>query len=250
MPDRRAIVNPVKGKRPPETGSLAIVAATEVDLRLLARLADTPLVEQRKLYMSNLQIRANDQRRFTLVGPLVGAPYAAMVVESLNVWGIQQLIFIGWCGAVSTHVKSGDIIVPNSALVDEGTSGHYGDPSCRVALPARPLAHQVRLAMEHHGTSFHEGTVWTTDAIFRETVEKVKYYQAKGALAVEMELSAIFTVAGFHDLESAGILVVSDELSDYQWRPGFKAPAFQTARENACRAALTLGGVLGVQAEN
>jgi uridine phosphorylase len=32
---------------------------------------------------------------------------------------------------------------------------------------------------------------------FRETVEKVKHYQAKGALAVEMELSAIFTVAGF-----------------------------------------------------
>ena len=241
MPDRRAIVNPVKGKKPPDTGPLAIIAATESDLRLLARLADIPVVEQRKLYMSNLQVHADDQRRFTLAGPIVGAPYAAMIVEALGVWGVKTILFVGWCGAVSRRVKAGDIIVPDSAMVDEGTSGHYCDPSCRVALPARPLLHQARMALQLHGTKFHDGAVWTTDAIFRETVEKVKHYQAKGALAVEMELSAIFTVAGFREMESAGILIVSDELSDYQWRPGFKTPAFAAAREIACRAALTLG---------
>ena len=51
MPDRRAIVNPVKGKKPPDTGPLAIIAATETDLHLLSRLADTPMAERRKLYM-------------------------------------------------------------------------------------------------------------------------------------------------------------------------------------------------------
>ena len=167
-----------------------------------------------------------------------------MIVETLNVWGVEQILFVGWCGAVSGRIKSGDIIVPDSAMVDEGTSGHYCDPSCRVALPARPLVHQVRLALQHHGASFHDGSVWTTDAIFRETVEKVKTYQTKGALAVEMELSAIFTVSGFREMEAAGLLVVSDEVSDYTWRPGFKTPAFQAAREKACRAALTLGRVL------
>lgn len=247
MPDRRAIVNPVKGKTPPETGALAIIAATETDLHLLSRLADTPMAERRKLYMSHLQVHADDRRRFTLVGPLVGAPYAAMVVESLKVWGVETILFFGWCGAVSPRVKAGDIIVPDSAMVDEGTSGHYCDPSCRVALPARPLVHQVRLAIQHHGASFHDGAVWTTDAIFRETVEKVKHYQSQGAQAVDMELSAIFTVAAFREMEAAGILVVSDELSDYTWRPGFKTAAFKTARQKACRAALTLVQVLGAE---
>lgn len=241
MPDRRAIVNPVKGKKPPDTGATAIIAATEGDLRLLARLADAPVVEQRKLYMSTLQVRADDRSRFTVVGPMIGAPYAAMIVESLGVWGVEKIIFLGWCGAVAHRVKAGDIIVPDSAMVDEGTSGHYCDPSCRVALPARPLTHLARLALQHHGAPFHDGAVWTTDAIFRETAEKVKHYQEKGALAVEMELSAVFTVAGFREMEAVGILVVSDELSDYQWRPGFRTPAFKTARERACRAALTLG---------
>lgn len=245
MTDRRAIVNPVKGKKPPQTGSLAIIAATQGDLRLLERLADTPVVAQRKFYMSNLQVHADDRRRFTLAGPLIGAPYAAMIVDSLWVWGVKQILFVGWCGAVSHHVKAGDIIVPTSAMVDEGTSGHYCDPACRVALPARPLYDQIRLALQHHKARFLDGAIWTTDAIFRETVAKVKHYQKTGALAVEMELSAIFTVAGFREMEAAGILVVSDELSDYQWRPGFKTPAFKTAREKACRAALTLAAVLG-----
>jgi purine-nucleoside phosphorylase len=240
MPDRRAIVNPVKGKNPPDTGSLAIIAATRVDLRLLADLAEDPVVEKRKLYMSTLQVHADDKRRYTLVGPLIGAPYAAMVVESLKVWGVRQILFIGWCGAISTRVRSGDIILPENALVDEGTSGHYCDPSCHVALPARPLVHQIRLALQHHKASFHEGAAWTTDAIFRETVEKVKHYQKKGALAVEMEMSAVFSVAAFRQMEAAGILVVSDELSDYTWRPGFNTPAFKAAREKTCRAALTL----------
>ena len=64
MPDRQAIVNPVKGKKPPPTGSMAILAATESDLHLLARLASTPMVEQRKLYMSHLQVHADEESRF------------------------------------------------------------------------------------------------------------------------------------------------------------------------------------------
>jgi len=251
MPDRRAIVNPVKGKHPPETGRLAIIAATQTDLRLLVKLADIPVVTQRKLYLSTLQVHADDKRRYTLVGPLVGAPYAAMVVETLRIWGVEKILFVGWCGAISPRVTSGDIIVPESAMVDEGTSGHYCDPSCRVALPARPLTHQVRLALQHHGAAFHEGAVWTTDAIFRETVAKVKRYQSAGALAVEMEMSAIFTVAAFRGMEAAGTLVVSDELSDYTWKPGFKSPQFKTARTKTCQAALTLAkGIATVNGES
>lgn len=245
MSDRRAIVNPIRGKSPPHTGNLAIVAATEGDLRLLARLTDLPVVDQRKLFISRLSVVADDRQRFTLAGPLIGSPYAAMIVETLGVWGVKRILFIGWCGAVSPRVRAGDIIVPERALVDEGTSGHYGDPRCRVALPARTLAQQARQALRHHRAPFHDGPVWTTDAIFRETVEKVEHYQARGALAVEMELSAVLTVARFRGMEAAGILVVSDELSDFKWRPGFTTPAFRTAREQVCRAALTVGGRSG-----
>jgi purine-nucleoside phosphorylase len=171
-------------------------------------------------------------------------------VETLLVWGIRQILFIGWCGAVAKHVEAGDIIVPDSAMVDEGTSGHYLDPACRVALPSRHLAGQIHQTLERQGLDYHSGAIWTTDAIFRETVAKVKHYQRRGALAVEMELSAVFTVAAFRNAAAAGILVVSDTLSTYQWQPGFRTPAFKTARMAVCRAALSAVGYPEIRQKN
>ncbi|MDL2268592.1 nucleoside phosphorylase [Desulfosarcina sp. OttesenSCG-928-A07] len=245
MTDRTAIVNPVKGKYPPQIGGTAIIAATEADLQMIARLAAAPLVEHRNLYMSHLRIFANEDCRFSLVGPVIGAPYAAMILETLVVWGVDQVLFVGWCGAVSVNVRAGDLILPETAMVDEGTSGHYCGPSCRLSFPDRSLAGRVEEALTHCGADFHAGAVWTTDAIFRETVEKVRHYQENGALAVEMEVSAIFTVAAFREIAAAGILVVSDEVSDYRWRPGFRMPAFGDARKKACQTALKVAGDSG-----
>ena len=242
MSDRYAIVNPVKGKNPPKTGDMAIVAATESDLRRLGQLARTPVTQRRKLFMSALLVHADTHHRFTVVGPLIGAPYAAMVLESMCVWGVTRVVFIGWCGAVSSRIKPGDLVLPTGAMVDEGTSGHYGTPAGHTARPAPALTDQIRSALHRHGASHHEGVIWTTDAIFRETVAKVKHYQAQDALAVEMEMSAIFSVAAFRKIQAAGILVVSDEISDYHWRPGFRHPAFGAARHAACRAALDVAG--------
>jgi purine-nucleoside phosphorylase len=240
MPDRHAIVHPVKGRKPPVTGSLAILTATHNDTQLLFRLAEIPMVEQRKLYMSTLRIFSDDQRRFTVVGPFMGAPYAAMIIDTLQVWGVDTILFLGWCGAVAINVKAGDIILPDMAFIDEGTSSHYSDPPVATVLPSKSVTAQARQTLQQADLRLHEGSIWTTDAIFRETVEKVKHFQKKGALAVEMELSAVFSVANFRDMDAAGILVVSDEISSYQWRPGFSKPAFKAARETACKAALTI----------
>jgi purine-nucleoside phosphorylase len=82
---------------------------------------------------------------------------------------------------------------------------------------------------------FHAGAIWTTDAVYRETREKVESYQKQGVLAVEMEVSALFSVARFRQVELGAMLVVSDELSALKWRPGFKDKRFVAGRKIACR---------------
>ncbi len=79
--------------------------------------------------------------------------------------------------------------------------------------------------------SVHEGRVWSTDAPFRETVKKVIHYQQAGALAVDMETSALFTVASFRGILMAVALVVSDELSSLTWVHGFRDRGFLRTRE-------------------
>jgi nucleoside phosphorylase len=89
--------------------------------------------------------------------------------------------------------------------------------------------------------AFRKGTVWTTDAPYRETPDKVKAYKDKGVLAVEMEMSALMTVAVFRSVRLTGLLVVSDELFHLKWHTGFNDPKF---KDTSRRAAELLLGVI------
>ncbi len=51
------------------------------------------------------------------------------------------------------------------------------------------------------------------------------------ALAVEMELSALFSVGRFREVEVGGILVVSDEISTFSHLAGFHEKVFRKSRE-------------------
>jgi purine-nucleoside phosphorylase len=84
------------------------------------------------------------------------------------------------------------------------------------------------------------GTVWTTDAPYRETPTKVKTYQDKGVLAVEMEMSALMTLAMYRAVRLSGLLVVSDELFDLKWHSGFKSPQLKKTSRVAGEVLLRL----------
>jgi uridine phosphorylase len=170
----------------------------------------------------------------SFVGPIIGAPYAVMLFETLIAWGARSFIFFGWCGAISPDVKIGDILIPTSAVVDEGTSIHYLQPRESVVHPSPATTGLIKTILSDRDIAFHEGRIWSTDAIFRETPDKVSHYQSSGVVAVEMELSALFSVGRFRNVDVGGILVVSDELSTLKWHPGFKDERFKQGRKSAC----------------
>jgi uridine phosphorylase len=157
-----------------------------------------------------------------------------MIAETLIAWGAHQLVFLGWCGSLCETVSIGDLLSPTSAFVDEGTSRHYvADASESAASGAMVSA--LSEAGAALGAGIRRGSVWTTDAPFRETPEKVLAYRQRGALGVEMECSALFTLGAVRAVETAALLVVSDDLSSLTWVPGFKDPRFTRGREAAGR---------------
>lgn len=230
-----AIVNPVKSKNTPEIGPVAVIAATEKDLFFLCDLFHFNKDDYRRLFTSRLYARNSSPDGVCLTGPGIGAPYAAMMLETLISWGAHRIIFIGWCGAVSEQVEIGDIILPTAAFVDEGTSINYVEPVNGQSRPALSMVSLVEQVLEDNRVEFHSGKIWTTDAVYRETREKVESYQKQGVLAVEMEISALFSVAQFRQVELGAMLVVSDELSSLKWRPGFRDKRFVKGHQIACR---------------
>ena len=236
MDDTDAIINPKRGKNSPELGPVAVMAATRPDLTLLCKLFEFNEKSYQPLFVSRLYYArpGTGAPDISLAGPFVGAPYAVMILETLIAWGARKILFVGWCGSVSETVKIGDIIIPTSALIDEGTSRHYQNKDTRVSYPSDSILSVLRAGLDQKQIPFHQGPIWTTDAVYRETRHKVSHFQSRGAIGVEMELSALCTVAEFRGIEIAALVIVGDELTAARWHPGFKSDAFKAAREIAC----------------
>lgn len=236
IPVEPAIVGPPPHEQGDSIGALAVLAATTPDVvQLRRRLALDPNAGQH-LFLGRYYPGESSGPGTGLAGPFMGAPQAAMVLETLAAWGARRFVFFGWCGALAPDVRTGDILMPGGAFVDEGTSSAYGGEVSEVPAPSPAFQSELNTHFHQQGVACREGRIWTTDAVFRETAAKVRHYQNQGALAVEMELSALFSVARYLNVELGAVLVVSDELATLEWRPGFKSERFRDARRAVCEA--------------
>lgn len=229
------IVQPVRTRNSPSLGPLAIMVATQTDLDAMTHGMDLNQSFTMRLYMSRLVVAGEN---VAIAGPMVGAPYAVMILETLIAWGARQFLFLGWCGSISPEVQIGDILIPSGAWIDEGTSAHYTPESPKpnsghVPVEAATLTQELKQILQNAGVPFHEGCIWTTDAIYRETPEKIAAFQKKKAVGVEMELSALLTVSRFRKIDFVAMLVVSDSVSELAWKPGFRDHRFQSSRRLA-----------------
>ncbi len=223
------IVVPIITENTPHPGNICVLASTSGDFRRLARGLSLERAEGRQLYVASVLL--DSAGRFSLAGPMLGSPFAAMVLETLVAWGGKRFVFIGWCGSISNDLSIGDIFVPDRALIDEGTSRHYGFKEGAFVFPDSGITETVKQALKEEGAEFSEGTVWTTDGVFRETRDKVSLFRSGeyGARAVEMEVSGLCSAAKFRNVDVGFVLVVSDDLSSLEWEPGFKDDRFRRA---------------------
>ncbi|MCG6909129.1 MAG: nucleoside phosphorylase [Deltaproteobacteria bacterium] len=233
MDNDEPIVKPVRGKNSPQLGPVAVMAAPKPDLQPLAASLGMENTKPAPLFTGNLFAGDGPAAGYSLAGPFLGSPHAAMLMEVLASRGAEKVIFQGWCGSLNAGVRIGDIVVPTGGIVDEGTSPHYGVGAGEISRPSEALRNALCGVLHDEALPFHEGVVWTTDGAFRETPAKVACYQRKKALAVEMEMSCIFSVAASLGIDAGGLLVVSDELFAMQWKPGFKSEAFKRGRMSA-----------------
>ena len=157
-----------------------------------------------------------DGRKLTVFHPGVGAPLAAAFLEEVIALGGRKFIACGGAGVLNRELALGHLVVPSAAVRDEGTSYHYLPAGREVRASAEGLA-AVEAALRADGIAYVVGKTWTTDAIFRETADKVKLRREEGCLTVEMEAAAFFAVAQFRGVTFAQILYGGDNLDSEQW---------------------------------
>lgn len=148
--------------------------------------------------------------------PGVGSPLAAMFLEEMIETGCRIFVAVGGAGGLVSDLTVGHVVVPTSAIRDEGTSYHYLAAGQDVGPSPRALA-AIENALQRHRVPFVRGKVWTTDAPYRETRRKVERRVEEGCLAVDMEAAAFFAVAKFRGVEFGLILAAADDLSQEHW---------------------------------
>lgn len=214
------IIHPERYKNEKEIPSSGLFLVNPTESKVVMEMMQAAGGERRFLFHSELMVSKNED--FFVAGPAIGAPMAVMTFEKLIALGAQHIVLFGWCGAISTEFSVGDILLGGEAYSGEGTSRYYtsevsSSPSLSLVGQLQPLFDNAR-----------SQPMWSTDAVFRESRQMLQELADKyNVCGVDMEYSALCSVAAFRKIDFAGLFLVSDELWQPIWRPGFTTKDFK-----------------------
>ena len=143
----------------------------------------------------------------------VGSPLALDCTYYLRFTSCKNIVFTGLIGALQPDIEVGDIIVSTGALRGEGASKYFVDeayPAVADFSLTRKLADVLDEIYKSTGITVHYGSIYTTDAFAAETEEFLKEWGSKGLLGIEMETSAVYTIASLFGMRATSFHVVSD----------------------------------------
>ena len=146
----------------------------------------------------------------------VGAPACILMLEDIFALGADKVVMFGTCGVLDKSIDDCSIIIPDSAVRDEGTSYHYAPPSDEIAVNNKYTAEFTEL-LDELGCSYTKGKAWTTDAFYRETADKVRQRKAQGCICVDMECSAVAAAASFREKNVFQFFYAADNLDADEW---------------------------------
>ena len=177
-------------------------------------------------YLDNAELKANHREHRTFTGFYkgvkisvtstgMGCPSAAIASEELINIGAKVLIRIGSTAALQDGINIGDLVISIASMKNEGTSKFYV-PNEFPAVPDFEFTHILKKTAEEFTKNSKinvlTGISATDDAFYGETPEWIQKLIELGITNIEMEASAIFTVAHVRGVKAACICGVSGNL--------------------------------------
>ncbi len=146
----------------------------------------------------------------------VGAPQCVGNQEEIYAMGVDTLVLFGTCGVLDRSIGDCAVILPTSAMRDEGTSYHYAPPSDEMEVNTHHAGLFLDL-MQEMNIPCVTGKCWTTDSMYRETREKTARRKAQGCICVDMECASVAAVAQFRQREALHFFYAADNLDAEEW---------------------------------
>lgn len=147
--------------------------------------------------------------------PGMGSGLSAVVLDRVIAMGCTSIVACGGAGAL-VDLPLGHVVIPSSAIRDEGASYHYLPPAREVHTVPKVLEMLIAVAAKNE-EPFTVGKTWTTDGFFRTTRGKLDQRVAEGCVTVEMEVASLLAVAERRGIDFGQYLFAGDNLAGSEW---------------------------------
>lgn len=153
-------------------------------------------------------------KEVSVQGTGMGVPSISIYAnELINEYDVQKLIRVGTCGAIQKDVKVRDVILAQGATTDSQANNLiFGGINYSPIADFELLKKAYDAGLEK-GNNIRVGNVFTSDTFYRDNAIEVNNLLAKyKVLAIEMESSALYTLAAKFDRQALSVLTVSDHI--------------------------------------
>jgi purine-nucleoside phosphorylase len=142
-------------------------------------------------------------------GSGMGQPSMAIyATELFREYDVQRVIRVGSCGALAERLAIRDLVIAAGACTDSSMN--------RIAFEGLDYAPVADFAMLRDAAAAapeaHVGLIFSSDSFYAARPELVSRMVDYGVLAVEMEASALYTLAAKHGRRALAICTVSDHI--------------------------------------
>lgn len=151
-------------------------------------------------------------KRISVQGTGMGVPSISIYVnELIQSYDVKKLVRVGSCGAIKMDVQVRDVILAMTSSTDSQINRvAFGEIDYAPSASFELLKNAYDTAAERD-VSVKIGNVFTADQFYNDDsqIEKLAKY---GVLAIEMETTALYTLAAKFNREALTILTVSDHV--------------------------------------
>jgi purine-nucleoside phosphorylase len=152
-------------------------------------------------------------KRISVQGTGMGVPSISIYVnELMQSYNVQNLIRVGTCGAIQKDVKVRDVILAMTSSTDSQINRiNFGGGIDYAPTANFDLLKKAYDAGIEKGLNLKVGNVFTADMFYNDNadLEKLAAYQI---LALEMETTALYTLAAKFGRRALSVLTVSDHI--------------------------------------
>ncbi|GIU45880.1 purine-nucleoside phosphorylase [Shewanella algidipiscicola] len=149
----------------------------------------------------------------SVMGSGMGIPSMSIYAKELiTEYGVENIIRIGSCGAISDKIKLMDVVIAMGASTDSAVNrSRFANTDFAMIADFNLLSLAVDAAKKQEA-NYHVGNLYSSDLFYSSDESRYDLMEKYGILGVEMEAAGLYGVATEYGAKALAMMTVTDHI--------------------------------------